>query len=250
MSTAHPAFATFAGTHSGDLSAAQVSRYRTLTGVEDNAVLARYDDENVAIAERVVGRGRVLVVTTTLDPSWNTLALQPGYLPFVQEALKYLASHVTATHSVAVGDTLDLQRYARGLPGYNQSAAALSRGTVATVRTPSGRQIHLAPGEAFAKVREAGFYDVHVSGGGGRSLVFAANSLSRESDLTPLDIDAFVAGIGVKGGSGELGPGSGAPAVDTRVEQRAWWFLLLICALLLALDTLFSNRLSRSVPLS
>jgi hypothetical protein len=250
MRTRHPALAAFAGTHSGDLSAAQVSRYRTLTGIEDNAVLASYDDENVAIAERIVGQGRVLVVTTTLDPSWNTLAMQPGYLPFVQEALKYLAAHVPATHAVAVGDTLDLESYARGLAGYTQSAAALSRGTVTTMRTPSGRQTHLAPGEVFADVQEAGFYEAHVSGGGARSLVFAANPLPRESDLMPLDVDAFVASIEIEDGSGEIGRGPGAPTVDARADQRVWWFLLLICALLVALDTLFSNRMSRSVPLS
>ena len=54
-------------------------------------VLARYDDESVAIAERRVGNGRVLVLTTTLDPSWNALALEPAYLPLLQESLKYLA---------------------------------------------------------------------------------------------------------------------------------------------------------------
>ena len=250
IDTLHPALAAFAGTDSGDLSAAQVFRYRSLVGIEDDAVLASYDDDNVAIAERPVGRGRVLVVTTTLDPSWNTLALQPGYLPLVQEALKYLASHVPATNSVTVGDTLDLESYARGLPGYTQTAAALSRGTVTTVRTPSGRRLSLAPGEAFAKVQETGFYEVHVSGGGARSLVFAANPLPRESDLTPLDVDAFVAGIGVRPASSETGQGPGARSVDPAIDQRAWWFLLLICALLLAFDTLYSNRLSRTVRLS
>lgn len=246
MNTLHPALAAFAGSDGGDLAAAQIFRYRALTGVDEKAVLARYDDESVAVAEREVGHGRVLVVTTTLDPSWNTLALQPGYLPFLHEALKYLASHVPAVQALAVGDTLDLESYARGLPGYTQTAAALSRGTVTTLRAPSGRQLNMAPGEAFAKAREAGFYEVHVGGGDARSLVFAANTLLRESDLTPLDVDAFVAGIGVTGAAGETEQARIAREVDTSNGRRAWWFLLLICALMLGLDTLLSNRLSRS----
>ena len=88
INTLHPALAAFASAGGGDLSAAQVFRYRRLTGVDNDAVLARYDDESVALAERSVGRGRVLVLTTSLDPSWNTLALQPGYLPFLHESLK------------------------------------------------------------------------------------------------------------------------------------------------------------------
>ncbi len=248
MNTLHPALASFADADGGDLSSAQVFRYRRLTGVADEAVLVRYDDQGVAVAERVVGRGRVLVLTTTLDPSWNTLALQPGYLPFLHEALKYLATHVPATSAVAVGDTLDLGSYARSLPGYTQTAVALSRGAVVTVRTPSGRQISMAPGEAYAQAREAGFHEVHVSGGGARSVVFAANPLPRESDLTPLDVNAFVATIATKGradDTGETGQAAGVRSGDAGVDEHAWQLLLLICAVLLALDTLLSNRLSR-----
>lgn len=192
----------------------------------------------------------MLVVTTTLDPSWNTLALHPGYLPLVHETLKYLASHVPAIHAVTVGDTLDLENYARGLPGYTKTAAALSRGTVSTLRTPSGGQTRMAPGDAFAKVDEVGFYEVHVGGGGARSLVFAANPLPRESDLAPLDVNAFINSIGATASAGEGTRAQLARSVDTSADGHAWWFLLLICALLLALDTLLSNRLSRWVPAS
>jgi hypothetical protein len=250
MNTLHPALATFAGADDGDLSAARVFRYRRLTGVDHDAVLARYDDEGVALAERAVGRGRVLVLTTTLDPSWNTLALQPGYLPFLHEALKYLASHVPATTAITVGDTVDLERYAKGLAGYTRTAAALTRGAVTTMRTPSGKQIKMKPGNAFARVRQAGFHAVHVSGGDARSLVFAANPEPRESDLTPLDVDAFVTAIGVTGTNDEGQHPDGTLTVDSSPGQRAWWFLLLTCALLLGFDTLFSNRLSQPVRAS
>lgn len=250
MNTLHPALAAFAGSEGGDLASAQVFHYRRLDSVDEHDVLARYDDENVALAERQVGRGRVLALTTTLDTSWNTLALQPGYLPFLHEALKYLASHVPATHAVAVGDTLDLETYARGLPAYTQTAAALARGAVSTLRTPSGRKIPLASGDAFAPIREAGIHEVHVSGGGSRSLIIAANPLPRESDLTPLDVDAFVASIGIDRRAGADAPSRDPSLEDTSVDQRAWWILLLICAVLLGLDTLFSNRLSRPAEAS
>jgi len=245
MNTLHPALAAFAGGDGGDLASAQVFRYRRLDTVDEHDVLARYDDDNVALAERPVGRGHVLALTTTLDPSWNTLALQPGYLPFLHEALKYLASHVPATHAVVVGDTLDLETYARGLPAYTQTAAALARGAVSTLHTPSGQRIPMAPGDAFAPTREAGIHEVHVSGGGSRSLMFAANPLPRESDLSPLDVDAFVASISVDARSEASEAARDARREDTHIGERAWWILLLTCASLLGLDTLFSNRLSR-----
>ena len=192
----------------------------------------------------------MLVLTTTLDPSWNTLALQPGYLPLVHEALKYLAAHVPSTEAVAVGDTVDLAAYARGLPGYTQTAAALARGSVTTLKTPSGRQIQMRPGEAFARAREVGFHEVHVSGGGPRSLIFAVNPLPRESDLTPLDANAVVADISRARGDDETARAGSPHEADTTIHRQVWWFLLVACALLLGLDTLISNRLSRSMQVS
>ncbi len=183
------------------------------------------------------------MLTTTLDPSWNTLALEPAYLPLLQESLIYLASHVPAHDAVTVGDTVDLERHARGLPGYTQTAAALSRGTVTTVRAPSGDRRTLAPGEGFARVDEVGFHEAHVGGGGDRSLVIAVNAAPPESRTAPMDVEAFTAGL-VTAAPRTAGAGDAGSSTSVLI-QSAWWFLLLACALLLALETLFSNRLSR-----
>ena len=59
---------------------------------------------------------------------------------------------------------------------------------------------------------------------------------------------AFVATIATKDpvdDTGESGQAAGARSGDTGVDEHAWQLLLLICAMLLALDTLLSNRLSR-----
>lgn len=250
LDTLHPALAAFGGGESGALSGAQIYRYRRLTGVDERRVLARYDDESIAMAERKVGDGHTLVLTTTLEPSWNTLALEPGYLPLVQETLKYLASFVPATQAVTVGDNVDLERYVRGLPGYARTAAALARGAVSTVHTPSGRRVMLAPGDNFARADEAGFYEVHVSGGGARSLVFAANPAPRESDPAVLNVDTFVASIrAARAGVAPGGPNDDGTTTISSSDD-AWWFLLLAVALLALLDTLLANRLSRPIKAS
>ena len=106
------------------------------------------------------------------------------------------------------------------------------------------------PFPSKAKADEAGFYEVHVGGGGARSLVFAANPLPRESDLTPLDVNAFIDSIAIEDAAEDKVRADGARSPETTIEQRVWWFLLLACAMLLGLDTLLSNRLSRSVQAS
>ena len=145
-----------------DLAAAQVYRYRELDGVAGDAIIARYDDGAVALAERRVGHGRVLVLTTTLDPYWNTLPLQPGYVPLLHETLKYLGAYVPAPNAFAIGDTVDLGRQAKGLPGHTTAAAALARGAISVIRTPSGREQRLASGAGVLRLAEPGFYEAHV----------------------------------------------------------------------------------------
>ncbi len=58
-----------------------------------------------------------------------------------------------------------------------------------------------------------------------------------------MDVEAFTAGL-VTAAPRTAGAGDAGSSTSVLI-QSAWWFLLLACALLLALETLFSNRLSR-----
>src|SRR5207237_6957472 len=61
----HPVFEVFKAPRSGDFSAARVMRYRNLQPSPDARVIARFDDGGIAAAERRVGAGRAIVLTTT-----------------------------------------------------------------------------------------------------------------------------------------------------------------------------------------
>ena len=115
----------------------------------------------------------------------------------------------------------------------------LARGAAATVKTPAGQQQHLAPGVGAVRIREPGFYEVHVSGGGAQSLVLAANALAEESKLEPLAIDTLLEAVR---------PASADQASvanhETGTSQRQlWWFILLAGAVLLGMETWVANRL-------
>ena len=56
-------------------------------------VIARFDDGAVAMAERKVGSGQVIVWTSTLDNYWNDFFQKPVYLPFVHEVVRHLATY-------------------------------------------------------------------------------------------------------------------------------------------------------------
>ena len=101
-------FELFRGPHSGDFSSARFFRYRKLDAKE--GVLSRFDDGAVALAGRSVGKGRVVVWTSSIDTAWNDLALQPVFLPFLHQLARHTASHVESPAWHTVGEALDLSR--------------------------------------------------------------------------------------------------------------------------------------------
>ena len=54
-------------------------------------MVLRYESGAPALVEAEIGRGRVLLLTTTVDREWTDLPIRPGFLPLVQEAARRLA---------------------------------------------------------------------------------------------------------------------------------------------------------------
>lgn len=89
----HPIFAIFSGEAPGLREARfdEIFLLGPTTRVEERKVLARYTNGAVALVEGRVGAGRVLLYTSTIDRDWNDLVIYPGFLPLMQQAMRYLA---------------------------------------------------------------------------------------------------------------------------------------------------------------
>ena len=70
------------------------------------AVLASYVTGQPFLVESPYGRGRVLLMTTTIDADWNTLPLTSFYLPFVQSAARHLALGAHPQRNLAPGQEI------------------------------------------------------------------------------------------------------------------------------------------------
>jgi hypothetical protein len=247
-----PVFEVFNAPHSGDFSGAKFFRYRAFDSAVSEGVLARYDDGVPALVERRLGSGRVLVWTSTLDTFWNDLARQPVFLPFMHQLVKHAASYAEASSWHTVGEVLDVDRYLAMVLEGESGDDASGRAFDLVVTAPSSRKIILPRTEqrALLPLEEQGFYDIRRAGTGGESSSSVAVNLdTAESDLSRLDPQELVASVTFR----ETGaPGSGGPGMegagDTREAQEGrqgyWWFLLAGALLLLASETLLSNRLS------
>ena len=105
LDTSHPMLEIFKAPRSGNLSTARFFRYRAATlkpepaGDKEGAhgpaqrVIARFDDGAIAMAERRIGSGHVMLWTSTLDNYWNDLAQAAG-LPAVRARSRPASRHV------------------------------------------------------------------------------------------------------------------------------------------------------------
>jgi hypothetical protein len=66
-------------------------------------VLAQFDNGLPALTEYAAGKGRVLVLATDLDSHWNDWPRSPTFLPFVREAVGYLAQRSPEPQEYLVG---------------------------------------------------------------------------------------------------------------------------------------------------
>ncbi len=182
----HPIFEVFQ--QSGRLASAHVNGYFRSEARPSASVLARFEDGSPALLESRVGKGRVLLFTSTLGPAWNDLPLTPLYLPFVHQMVRYTG-----------------EREASPWYGLGQSFTVKKdhQGTLPAVDSPSGVRLSdsqlTQEGDVLLTAREPGFYRLRYE----KAPDFAAVDIDgAEGDFTKLNFAEFMAGI--KGGSGSF----------------------------------------------
>jgi hypothetical protein len=233
----HPVFEPFRAPRSGDFSAARFYGYRAMTTQQGANILARFDDGAPALVERRHGAGRVLVWASSLGIEWSDLPVKPVFLPFVHQMARHLAAYREPEPWLTVGEVLD--------PARTVSAHASD---VRTIVSPSGQLIELDPeGGDVVALEEQGFYELREQSksAGEPAATVAANVDLSESDLVPMDPQEVVAAVTGKPTAAASGEGS-VEVTDANREatQRVWWYLLFAGALLLAAETLVSNRIA------
>ncbi len=226
------------------LSAARVDFMRRLKPTAKDRVLAHFNDGVPLLLERVSGPGRALALATTADLRWSTFALEPGFVPFVQAAVAYLAGRSGWTDAYLAGDVVDLSRLAGHLPSGPEWRAHLARGGAVVVETPSGLAQRIdGSGAAYFATRTPGLHQAHRAGGRGASLPFAVNVSRAESLLTAASAEEFERRIVRRERAVLSARKSSAGAEESDPFGPARW-LLLIAGLALILESLLGNRIS------
>ena len=223
----HPIFEVFQ--ESGRLASANVIGYYRSEPRQNASVLARFEDGSPALLEARTGKGRVLLFTSSLGPSWNDLPLTPLYLPFIHQMVRYAGTREeNAWYGLGQTFTVGKQHDA----------------TPPAIDTPGGARLtdsRVTPdGDLLVTAREPGFYRLRYSAAPGFA---AVNSDGAEGDFTKLNFNEFA--VGVTGGAGTAeGAAANRNLSGEEIEgrQKVWWALLLVALLLLLAESFLARR--------
>ena len=249
----HPVFELFGGPRSGDFARARFFRSRDLEVGPEGRVLARFDDGSIALAERRLGEGYVLVWTSTMDAFWNDLAVQPVFLPFVHQMMRHLGGYRDRVPWFTAGQVLDIAD-PDGMVFVADRETELTAEVEQVALTPGGGTVALpaTDGPRFLELSEQGFYEVRPPGTDPeRVFAVAVNVDVTESELEAMDPTELAGAVASRETGGELGASGEmlTPEMQTRNQERrqSLWRLLTVAALvLLLMETAISNWISRA----
>jgi hypothetical protein len=202
-------------------------------------VLGRYESGQPFLIEGAYGRGRVMLMTTSLGAEWNTLPLSNFYLPMLQSAARYLAGGVQPRRNVAPGDPLvaDIVEAAEpqvlvAIPG------VLGESRADLLRTSSGFEAR------FSNTARPGNYIMDVRGERGRRRIyFVVRGPRDESDVRSLSPAQFTS-LHRDFGFERLDPDPQtitAAIGESRLRRELWPYLLVAVIAAAALEVMLAR---------
>jgi hypothetical protein len=157
------------------------------------SVVLRFENGAPALVASEAGRGRVLLLTTTVDREWTDLPIRPGFLPLMQEAARFLAG---APGSESIASLTVGQRREIALGADDRRVEVVGPNGQSTWLTPEARapEAHAKRTVAFDHTDEPGLYRVRASRTDGTAVErpeerFVVDLDSGESDPALLPAD-------------------------------------------------------------
>jgi hypothetical protein len=228
IKTDHPVFSAF--TKSGRLTSTRVYAYHRSEPKENAAVLAALDDGSPVLIEGLAGRGKILLLTTTLDTAWNDLPLTPMFLPLIRQMLEHLSGNEGAI-SYNVGQVF--------------TVAPDQEGNYPAIENPNGGRIDDArrttAGELAVDAHETGFYRLRYRE---RADNAAVNIDAKESDFTRLNPEELIASVSPNPDE-QLPQVASGKLSEEEIEskQRLWLPLILLALLMFVSEAILARRI-------
>jgi hypothetical protein len=191
----------------------------------DARVAAKLSDGTPLLIDQQSGQGRILVFASTFDNVANDFPIHASFVPFVEQATRYLGHLDSGASSVAVGSFAELRE-------------SKDKGAAVEVLDPQGqRALSLEEGAKADNIQfnEAGFYEIHR--GAGQEIV-AVNADRSESNLAPAPQETLKLWQNTAQGTS----GAGGTSESGQRTVALWWYVLVLAMALAFAESLLGNK--------
>jgi hypothetical protein len=233
----HPLFAPLAAAQFNDFTKIHFWKYRQLDPARlgDSRVLARFENGDVAILEKTLGKGRLVVMTTGWQPAESELARSSKFVPLLFGLLERREVVEKIGTRYLVQDTVPIPASERGTGDL-------------FVSKPDGKIVEIQPGsKSFTDADAPGLYTLTSSE---LTRTFAVNLDPSESKTAPLEIETLEQ-FGcrltkrVSEKADEL-KSRQMLSVELENRQKLWRWLILAAIGVLIVETWLAGWFSRS----
>jgi Aerotolerance regulator N-terminal len=203
-----------------------ITRFLPLDVQTGDRVLIALEDGRPLLIERPLGEGRILLLATSLDNTWNDLPVHPVFVSFVAETARYLSGEQTLSRQQIAGSSLPL---------------SVTGGASGQVVDPEGRTVLSLADTRRAqdvRLRQTGFYQVYTPG---KETLVAVNADPRESDLEPMTAEQ----INRWQQAAIVAPQQAVADAAAQVAPpplELWRYLLILLVLVVLVESLLGNR--------
>lgn len=233
----HPLFAPLAAAQFNDFTKIHFWKYRRLGKeiVGDGRVLARFESGDPAVVEKVVGKGRLVVLASGWNPVDSQLARSSKFVPLIAALMEKRNALPFAAGELFVHDRVPL-------PPGKEEAKRLA------VHKPDGAEVKPEPAkEFFLDTDEPGVYRMVTTDG---SRFFAVNVDPLESKTSPLHVETLEQ-FGCRLANPlhrVIDPEQRRQMHNAELEnrQKVWRWLIVAAIGVLIVETWLAGRLTRS----
>lgn len=219
------------------------SSTNTLASLAAPKAILRFSDGSVAMAERAVGLGRVVMFASSADTAWNDLAVRPAFVPLLHRTLGMLIQRQDEGANVRVG-----AQFARRLTAdlLHKDAVVMAPGAASGTRDL--RRVELVndtPVLTYEATDKAGIYEISIAEPA-TVLKFAAQPDPSESSLAELPAEEVNA-LGQVAAVQRWNPTLNIRewVEKARIGAEYWLPILILVLALAALETFLAQYFSR-----
>lgn len=237
----HPIFRAFSLPGGNTLQTSQVFSYMLLepTTATNSKTIMSFKDNAPALLERKIGRGSVLLWTSSIDREWTDFPVRSTYLPLLQRAVSTLARRATNDRDQ---DPVVDQPFSIELPD-DQIKRVVIVGPQ-HLKAPNRLVLEPLEGNITPAPKQPGLYRVWANNVSStdkdnelRGLSFVAQTPSAESDFAPMEEGALSSWTPTEGTDG-------AQAQLAKKRVNIWPKILFLITLLLLMETVLGTRRS------